>query len=515
MGGGERTGRFPRTDIESKRRIEPMIFLQLGPFRGFTSLAFTGVFLLCAGCAAVGPDYVKPKAALSTQWNAGFTEGLKAGNPDPRILARWWECLDDPVLSGLIERVITGNLDLAKAKSRIRKARANRTIAKAGFFPTVNVTDAHAINRSSEQSGGGVEVETHSTGLDASWELDLFGGVRREVEAAEADLNASREDLHDVLVSMVAEAASSYVDVRTYQARLAVAEKNLQTQEETWQLTRSRGLAGLTADLAVQQAKYNLENTRSQIPALRASLDASMNRLAVLLGEQPGAVHLELQTPKPIPVTPLEIAVGVPADILRQRPDVRRAERELAAETARVGVAVADLYPKLTLSGSIGVEALSFSDLFLPGSHAFSFGPGITFPLFNAGSLRAKVEVQSAVQEQALKAYEASILAALEEVENALVSYAREQEKRRSLIEAAEAARAAAVLAENQYTSGMISFSDVLEAQRSLLSFEDLSVQSTGAVTSDLIRIYKALGGGWTPLAENGAHQVSRNHETN
>jgi len=482
-----------------------MIILPCGSFERFISTGFLAFALLCSGCAAVGPDYMEPKVKASPQWNTALTEGLKAGDTDPGTLAKWWDCLDDPVLSSLIDRVVAGNLDLKKAMSRIRKARASREIAKAGFSPTVNLRDAHTVARTSEQSGGGAQVETHATGLDASWELDLFGGVRREVEASEADLGASREDLHDVLVSMVAEAASSYVDARTYQARIAVAEKNLRTQEETCELTRSRGKAGLTSDLAVQQARYNLENTRSQIPALHTSLEASLNRIAVLLGEQPGAVHQELREPRRIPVTPMEIAVGVPADVLRQRPDVRRAERELAAQTARVGVAVADLYPKLTLSGSIGVEALSFTDLFLPGSHAFSFGPGISFPLFNAGALRANVEVQSELREQALKAYQASILTALEEAENALTAYAREQEKRRTLIQGAEAARSAAVLAEQQYTAGMTGFSDVLEAQRSLLSFEDQLAQSTGAAASDLIRIYKALGGGWTSLLEKGS----------
>ncbi len=224
--------------------------------------------------------------------------------------------------------------------------------------------------------------------------------------------------------------ALNYVEVRTFQARLTVAEANLEAQNETYQLTLWRYQAGLSDELAVQQARYNLENTRSQIPTLRTGLEEAMNRIAVLLGEQPGKVHGDLEKREPIPVPPLEIAVGVPADMLRRRPDVRRAERELAAQTARVGVATADLYPKLTLSGSIGLEALSLSNLSSSGSWTLSGGPRITWAIFKAGAIRQNIEVQSALQEQALIKYEAAVLSALEEVENALVAYAEEQHRR-------------------------------------------------------------------------------------
>ena len=251
----------------------------------------------------------------------------------------------------------------------------------------------------------------------------------------------------------------------------------------------------------MQQARYNLENTRSKIPTLRTGLEESMNRIAVLLGEQPGTIHGEVEKLASIPVTPLKIAVGIPADALRRRPDVRKAERSLAAQTAKIGVATADLYPKFKLSGSIGLESLSSGNLFSAGSRTYSFGPSITLPIFDGGVIRQNIEVQSALQEQYLFAYESTVLNALEEVENALVAYSEEQYRRQSLIEATMAARQAVELAKNKYQAGLTDFSSVLDAERSLLSFQDELAQSEGTVTSNLIRLYKAAGGGWTSAA--------------
>lgn len=418
-------------------------------------------------------------------------------------LAEWWNALGDPKLSSLIERAEKGNLDLKKAQAKIREARARRGIAKAGFFPTLNATGSAKRSKGSEDSGGGTTNDLYAAGFDASWELDIFGGVRRSVEATQANLEASQEDRRDVLVSLLAEVATNYIDVRTYQTRLALAEKNLKTQEETYQLTVWRNQAGLSDELAVQQARYNLENTRSTIPTLQTGLEEAMNRIAVLLGEQPGKIHEELTKREHIPVTPLNIAVGVPADVLRRRPDIRRAERNLASQTATVGVAVADLYPKFTLSGTIGLEALSMGNLFLSGSSTYGFGPGITIPIFAGGSIRQNIEVQSALQEQYLIAYETTVLNALEEVENALTAYAEEQHRKQTLTDAAAAAKQAAELAKNKYQSGLIAFGDVLDAQRSLLSFEDELAKSEGTVTTNLISLYKALGGGWKSTTNN------------
>jgi multidrug efflux system outer membrane protein len=452
------------------------------------------------GCATVGPDYVPVKTSVFPTWHTELKGGLSVNVMGPETLTEWWMTLNDPELSSLIDRAVLGNLDLKKAMARVRESRARRGMAKADFFPTLDATGSANWSRSNKDTGSGKTSDLFAATFDAGWEMDIFGGVRRSVEAAEADLQANYEDLRNVLVSLIGEVALNYIDVRTSQALLAVAEANLEAQNETYQLTQWRYEAGLSDELAVQQARYNLENTRSLIPALRTGLEEAMNRIAVLLGEQPGKVHAELEKREPIPVTPLKVAVGVPADLLRRRPDVRQAERQLAAQTARIGVATADLYPKFTLSGSIGLEALSLSNL-SSGSLKVTGGPQITWAIFKGGAIRQNIEVQSALQEQALIQYEAAILGALEEVENALVAYAEVQQRRRSLSEATQAAQMAVELAQHKYQAGLTDFNNVLDAQRSLLSFQEQLTQSEGTVTSNLIRLYKALGGGWTSMA--------------
>jgi multidrug efflux system outer membrane protein len=461
------------------------------------------VILILNGCATVGPDYVPPDKSVSTTWYTQLKDGLTTGEMNPQSLAAWWTTLNDAGLSSLVDRAVLGNLDLKKAMARVREARARRGIAKADLFPTLDAKGSATWSRSSKDTGTGKTNDLFAATFDAGWELDIFGGIRRSVEAAEGDLRASQGDLRDVLVSLLAEVVSNYVEVRTLQARLAFAEANLEAQSETYQLTLWRYQAGLSDELAVQQARYNFESTRSQIPTLRTGLEEAMNRIAVLLGEQPGKVHGELEKRESIPVIPLKVAVGVPADVLRRRPDVRRAESQLAAQTARVGVATADLYPKFTLSGSIGLEALSLSNPSSAGSWTLSGGPRFTWAIFKAGAIRQNIEVQSALQEQYLIAYEAAVLSALEEVENALVAYAEEQQRRQSLSEATQAAQKAVELAQHKYQAGLTDFSNVLDAQRSLLSFQDQLAQSDGTVTSNLVRLYKAVGGGWTSLAPN------------
>ena len=293
-----------------------------------------------SGCLSVGPDYVRPDTTVNKDWNTKLKSDSDKKKTDTNNLAAWWNALGDKRLSSLIERAEKGNLDLKKAQAKIREARARRGVAKAGFFPTLNATGSANRSRSSENLGSnasigsnvdigsGMTSDLYTAGFDASWELDIFGGVRRSVEAAQANLEASRENMRDVLVTLLAEVAKGYVDVRTYQARIAIAEENLKTQEETYQLTIWRNEAGLSDQLAVQQARYNLENTRSNMPTLRTGLEEVMNSIAVLLGEQPGKVHEELSKRESIPVAPQNIAVGVPADILRRRPDIRKAERE-------------------------------------------------------------------------------------------------------------------------------------------------------------------------------------------
>lgn len=451
-----------------------------------------------AGCAAVGPDYAPPDASSPEVWHTQLKGGLIVEGLDKRALAGWWSTLDDPVLTNLIEWAVAGNLGLKEARARVREARARRGISEAHRFPTIDASGSAKLSRSSEETGSGRERELYAAGFDAIWELDLFGGKQRAVEAAEAELQASEEDMRDVLVSLLAEVALNYIEVRSFQTRLSVAEASLDAQKEICDLTRWRFQAGLTSQLDVEQAKYSLEQTRAQIPGLQTSLEQAKNRLAVLVGRHPGTLREALAKRKAIPVAPLDVAIGVPADVLRRRPDIRRAERQLAAQTAQIGVATADLYPKFTLLGSIGLEALAVNNLFKTGSRTHSIGPTITWPLFDAGAIRSNIEVQSALQEQALIRYEAAVLTALEEVENALVAFAEEQNRRQSLTLATEAAQRAVELARNQYSSGLIAFGDVLTAQRSLLSLQDQLAVSEGEVTSNLIALYKTLGGEWT-----------------
>jgi multidrug efflux system outer membrane protein len=463
--------------------------------------------LVLTGCT-VGPNYVPPQTATLPTWHSQLGDGLVVGETDPHVLASWWTTLKDPVLSSLIERAVAGNLDLKQAQARIREARARRQATRGALFPTLDATSSATWSRSGARGTPTVSTEAYAANFDAAWELDLFGGIRRSVEAAQANLEAREEDLRDTLVSLSAETALNYVEVRTYQARLAAAEASLKTQEETYELTLWRSQAGLGDELAVQQARYNLGSTRAQIPSLRTGLEEAMNRIAVLLGETPGSIHMELQKPEPLPVPPAQVAVGIPADVVRRRPDIRRTERELAAQTARVGVATADVYPRLTLNGSIGLETLSLGNP-ASGSWLLSGGPRLTLPLFNK-TLRPSIEIQSALQEQALLQYETAVLSALEEVENALVAYAQEQQRRDNLGEATAAAQAAVALAQNKYETGLTDFTTVLDAERSLLSFQDQLNQSNGTVTSNLIRLYKTLGGGWTSMVTASAAPVGQ-----
>ncbi|MCK9293594.1 MAG: efflux transporter outer membrane subunit [Desulfobulbaceae bacterium] len=464
--------------------------------KNYPLIAIAAAALLSlAGCAAVGPDYAPPQTSAPAGWHTELRQGLSAETRDPQLLAGWWTTLNDPLLTGLIIQAVNNNLDLKQATARVREARARRGISRAGEFPTL---DASGTATRSKSSGSAATNSFYSVGFDAGWEVDIFGGVRRAVEAAEADLAASREDLRDVLVSLSAEVALNYLDTRTYQSRLAVAESNLAIQQQTFDLTQSRCRAGLSDELALQQARYNLESTQAQIPTLRSGLEEAKNRLAVLTGQAPGGVHELLAQTQPIPVIPPTVAVGVPAETLRQRPDIRRAERTLAAQTARIGVATADLYPKFRLTGSIGLESLKSAELFKSASEAWNIGPSVSWNIFDAGAIRQNIEVQSAIGEQYLLAYEAAVLGALEEVENALTAYAEEQLRRERLVAAVDAARQAENLAAIKYDAGLVDFTTVLDAQRSLLSFEDQLAQSDGTVTSNLIRLYKALGGGWS-----------------
>jgi NodT family efflux transporter outer membrane factor (OMF) lipoprotein len=457
---------------------------------------------LLPGCAMVGPDYQTPPTDAPSNW-ALLDASRDIARAEPAgDISRWWQTFKDPMLSALVDQALQSSPDLKSAQASLREARARRNVAGAGLYPAVNAYGTASRNKSSEEIGGGDARNTFRAGFDASWELDVFGGIRRDIEAAEADLEASQSSLYETRVSLVAEVALNYIELRSFQIRLRIARDNLATQSETLQLTEWRAQAGLASSQDVEQARTNREQTRALIPALETGLAETENRLAILLGVAPGSLHERLAAAGELPAPPSTVAVGIPADTLRQRPDVRTAERRLAAETARVGVAEAARYPGFNLAGTIGLEALTFSALGNSGAGAYSLLSGITAPIFDAGRLRNEVEIRDALREQALINYEQTVLNALEEVENALASLLYSRKREEAWTGAAEAARNAALLARDRYSAGLTDFQSVLDTERSVLVSEEGLANSRADGISALIRLYKALGGGWSPLAE-------------
>jgi outer membrane protein, multidrug efflux system len=465
------------------------------------------LYLLATGCA-VGPDYQRPNTSVSAAWHEEQQKGVDTQTAE---LAHWWKEFNDPLLDSLVERAVKSNLDLRIAEARVREERASLAATASGEWPTVDVSGSYSRNRASQNAVGSptqgavvapiggrqLEQDFFKTGFDAGWELDIFGGTRRRIEAAEATLAATVEDQRSVLVTLLGDVAKNYIDLRGFQRRLAVAQQNLQAQQETLGLTKVRFDAGLASDFEVAQAEGQVNSTAAQIPTLQSALKQAAYRIDVLLGAQPGAAWNELAKDAPIPALPPKAQVGLPVDLLRRRPDIRQAERLLAAATAQVGAAIADLYPKFFLLGSIGLQSISASDWFSAQSRFWSIGPTITWPVFDAGKIRANIEIRNAQQEQALRLYEKSVLTGFEDVENALVNYGNEQTRYRSLLEATAANRRAVQLANDLYTQGLVPFLNVLDAQRTLYTSESDLAQSEAGMASNLVALYKALGGGW------------------
>jgi NodT family efflux transporter outer membrane factor (OMF) lipoprotein len=450
---------------------------------------------LAASACTVGPDFVPPEYPAPPAWRASLASGLAPEAPREDELAAWWDALGDPVLSALEQRAALGSRDIAVASARLGEARARRLGARAGLFPTSGASAGAA--RSHAERAIPETLENYDVRFDASWEIDLFGGLRRGLEAASAELAASEENLRAVRLAIAAEVAQAYVELRALERRLALAEENVRAQSETLELTRWRSEAGLTTQLDVEQARANLEQTRATLPVLRTGIAASTARLAVLVGEPPGAVDAELAAPAPVPLPPARIAVGVPAEALARRPDVARAERQLAAQSARIGVAKAQAFPRLSLTGSVGVESLATGDLFTAASYTSSLLGNLTQVVLDFGRVRATIEAHEALRDAALAELEGTLLNALEEVENALVAFVEEEQRSAALAEAAGAAERAALLARAQYTSGLVDFESVLAAERAQFNLQDQLAASQGEHTTHLVRLYKALGGGW------------------
>ncbi|MBT0960435.1 efflux transporter outer membrane subunit [Denitromonas iodatirespirans] len=455
-----------------------------------TRLGVGALAVFMAGCATLGPDYQAPVAAVPEAWHAAPASGSATGSAS---IERWWQQLGDASLSELIDQALRANPDLQAARAAVQASRAQERVARAGQMPSVGASG----NASASGRGDAAVSERWTAGFDAGWEIDIFGGVRRGVEAARADREAASANLANTHASLAAEVALNYVTLRTGQARLAIARRNLAAQQETLQLTDWRAQAGLASSVEVEQARTNTEQTRAQIPSLQTGIASAANRLAVLTGQAPGALQTTLADGG-LPAVPTAIAVGIPAEVLRQRPDVQAAERALAAETARIGVAEAARWPGFTLSGSIGLEAVTFGALGNGASVLRTLAAGIGGVLFDGGALAARVEQQGAVREQRLHSYRSTVLAALEDVENALTALDNTARRRDALAAASAAARNAKLLAADRYRSGLIDFQTMLDTERSLLSTEDSLASAEGERLSALIQLYKALGGGWS-----------------
>ncbi len=452
---------------------------------------------LVAGCA-VGPDYRPPKTAAPANWS----EAQRGGTTNATVqVVEWWKTFNDPELNSLIERAVKANYDLRIAEAQLFQARALRAGAAWNLGPTIagagSYTDARRARNASTAPLTQPHTDLYDAHFDATWEIDIFGSLRRQLEQATALYGSVEENRRDVLISVLAEVARNYVEVRGLQYRFDIARRNIKAQQDALALTRTRFNAGLTNELDVKQAESLLATTQAQLPGLDTSLKQAIHQLGVLLGQPPGALLGELSGTAPIPAPPPSVPVGLPSELLRRRPDVRGAERQLAAATANIGVQTAELFPKLTLLGLGGFQSLSASSWFTAGSKYWSAGPTVTWRLLDFGRIRAQVKAANAQQRQALAFYEKSVLTAFQDVEDALVAYNNEQIHYRALAEAVAADRRAVELSNELYKKGLGDFLAVLTAERSLYQDEDQLANSQATVTANLITLYKALGGGW------------------
>ena len=451
-----------------------------------------GLFSVLQGCAALLPSSAENQPiALPAEWSAAAPSASVASTS----LAQWWERFNDPLLTTLVADALKSNAGVLSAQAALRQARALRDVSAAGLWPTLNASATAQRN----QSGNNDASNSYRVGLDAGWEIDIFGGNRRALDVAEAGVRASAASLADVQVSIAAEVALGYIALRSGEARLAIAGTNLDSQLETQQLTQWRLQAGLVSSLDTEQARGAAEQTRAQLPALQTGVEQARHALAVLTGRPPAALGGTLSTAAPVPQAPDTLALSLPAETLRQRPDVRAAEQQVSAALARVAQAEAARLPSFRLSGSIGLNALALGALGDGGSVVRAFLASVSLPLFDGGAARAQVRAQAAALEQARAGYQSAVLTALKEVEDALVALRGDRERLARLQQAAEAATNAALMASQRYASGLIDFQIVLDTQRSQLNTQDSVAAAIATVSADHVRLYKALGGGWQP----------------
>jgi len=457
--------------------------------------------LIVNGCM-VGPDYHQPPAKVPAGW-VGVT---KAPNAQPSIataqpadLTNWWRQFNDPILTSLVEEALKTNLDLQIAEARLRQARALRGVAVSGLWPGVTASGGYQrLHDAASTPDNQHWQDLYQAGLDAVWELDLFGGVRRNVESANANIQAATENIRDVQVSVTAEVALNYIQLRGYQQEIVIAQNNLKAQKHIAEITRKLFNVGFDSALNVANADSAVATTESQIPVLETATQQSIYALSVLLARLPAELLKQLTPTSNLPGIPAQVPVGLPSDLLRRRPDIREAEAQLHAATAQIGVATADFFPTFSLTGTMNWNSNLLRSWWTDASRSYSFGPSVTWPIFQGGAIVSNVHLQAALRDEAFITYQETVLAAFQDVENALIAFDKEQQHRKALNDAVVANRKAVDLSLQLYTAGQTDFLNVLNAQLSLYTSENALVQSEQNIATDLIALYKALGGGQT-----------------
>jgi len=466
-------------------------------------VAAVGLAVLVVSGCMVGPNYHPPQTTVPTEW-VGAAE-TPTGQPSvataqPAQLTQWWRQFNDPTLTALVEEAVKVNLDLQLAEARLRQARATRGVAVGGLWPAVSGSGSYQREHTVGVTPDNQVQNLFQAGFDAVWELDVFGGLRRNVESAGANVQAAVEGIRDAQVSLVAEVALNYIQLRGYQQEIVVARKNLEAQQHTAEITRKLWKVGFNSALDVANADANVATTESQIPVFETSAQQSIYALSVLLARPPADLLERLSPTANLPRVPAQVPVGLPSDLLRRRPDIQQAEAQLHAATAQIGVAGAELFPQFSLTGSVNWQSNLLRTWWTEASRSFGIGPSVSWQIFQGGAIVSNVRVQKALRDQAFITYQKTVLAAFQDVENALIAFAKEQQHRKALDEAVVANRKAVDLSLLLYTEGQIPFLNVLVAQESLYASENALVQSETNIVTDLIALYKALGGGWESM---------------
>ncbi len=467
------------------------------------------IVLATSGCM-VGPDYHMPHPDAPSGW-AGVTKAPAKQPPSaptaqPAELTQWWKRFDDPVLTQLVEDALKTNLDLQLAVAVLRQSRAARGIAVAALWPSLTASAQYQRATSTiliSQATAGQAQNLYQAGFDAAWEIDLFGGQRRNVESADANVQASTEGVSLAQVTLAAEVALNYVQLRGYQQQIVVAQKNLKSMQDTALITRQKAKVGFDCALDIANADANVATTEAQIPVFETSAKQSIYALSLLLARPPADLLDQLTPDGNIPGVPPQIPAGLPSDLLRRRPDIRQAEAQLHSATAQIGVVTADLFPKFSLTGTGSYQGNLLNNWWANANRAYSAGPSVTWAVFQGGAIVSNIRVQEALTGQALITYRKTVLGAFQDVENALIAFTKEQEHYKSLKDSVAANTIAVNLSLKLYKEGLLEFLNVLVAQRSLFAAENALVQSNCNITTDLIALYKALGGGWETIPAN------------